>query len=229
MKVLIVSATNFEIQPFVKHITQHSHIDDVDIFHYKDYEITFCYTGIGAVAAAVNITKAIASFQPQLIVQAGIAGIFERTYPLGMLVHVVSEYQADLGAIDPQKGFQDIFDLGIADANDFPYEYKLINNQSITQLPYKIYQEVKQLKPAISCTVNQIMGDTTIIDRIPAESDCHVESMEGAALHYAANSFKIPYFQVRSISNYVEPRNKQNWKMKNAIANLNSWLIKCFN
>jgi futalosine hydrolase len=39
---------------------------------------------------------------------------------------------------------------------------------------------------------------------------------------------KIPFAELRAISNYVEPRNRDNWKMKEAIENLNTILIELF-
>ena len=48
------------------------------------------------------------------------------------------------------------------------------------------------------------------------------ESMEGAAVFYVANQFKIPALQIRAISNYVEPRNRDNWKIKEALDALTS-------
>jgi futalosine hydrolase len=33
------------------------------------------------------------------------------------------------------------------------------------------------------------------------------------------------YVQIRAVSNYVEPRNKENWQMGLAIKNLNEYLI----
>ena len=53
-----------------------------------------------------------------------------------------------------------------------------------------------------------------------------VESMEGAALHYIGLQEKIPFLQIRSCSNYIAERNKKNWKMKDAIQQLNVELLK---
>ena len=49
--------------------------------------------------------------------------------------------------------------------------------------------------------------------------------MEGAAFHYVCLQQKIPFIQLRAISNYVGERNKTKWKMKEAIINLNEKLI----
>ena len=53
-----------------------------------------------------------------------------------------------------------------------------------------------------------------------------VESMEGAALHYVALQEKIPFLQMRSLSNFVGERDKTKWVMDVAIANLNIELIE---
>jgi len=37
---------------------------------------------------------------------------------------------------------------------------------------------------------------------------------------------KIPFLQIRSISNYIGERNKKNWNMKQSILNLNNELIR---
>jgi futalosine hydrolase len=49
--------------------------------------------------------------------------------------------------------------------------------------------------------------------------------MEGAALHYTCLMEKVPFIQLRSISNYIAERNKTKWDMKKSISNLNKALI----
>ncbi|MNH40683.1 Futalosine hydrolase [compost metagenome] len=54
----------------------------------------------------------------------------------------------------------------------------------------------------------------------PAE----VESMEGAAFFYVCLSEGVKCVQLRSISNYVERRNRESWNIPLAIKNLNAEL-----
>jgi futalosine hydrolase len=49
--------------------------------------------------------------------------------------------------------------------------------------------------------------------------------MEGAAFHYLCLHEQVPFIQIRAISNMVGERNKLNWKMKEAVYNLNDKLI----
>jgi futalosine hydrolase len=70
-------------------------------------------------------------------------------------------------------------------------------------------------------TVNEI---STAVERIAYyrdELDVQVESMEGAALHYIALQEKIPFLQIRSLSNFIAERDKSKWQLKEAIARLN--------
>jgi len=50
--------------------------------------------------------------------------------------------------------------------------------------------------------------------------------MEGAAFHYVCLQQHIPFIQIRSISNIVGVRDKNKWKMKEAIESLNKKLIE---
>jgi len=49
--------------------------------------------------------------------------------------------------------------------------------------------------------------------------------MEGAALHYVCLLERIPFLQIRSISNETGVRDKARWKMKEALTDLNATLI----
>jgi futalosine hydrolase len=50
--------------------------------------------------------------------------------------------------------------------------------------------------------------------------------MEGAAFLFACLSEKIPCAQIRSISNYIEKRDKSRWNVKLALDNLNKSLME---
>ena len=83
-----------------------------------------------------------------------------------------------------------------------------------------------KLKKVKGITTNEI---STSRQKIKLYHDAFapvVESLEGAALHYACLMEKIQFVQIRSVSNYIGERNKKNWKMKDSIINLNKELIR---
>jgi futalosine hydrolase len=52
--------------------------------------------------------------------------------------------------------------------------------------------------------------------------------MEGAALHYVCLMEKIPFIQIRTVSNVTGDRDKNKWKLKEARENLHESLVLLF-
>ena len=77
-----------------------------------------------------------------------------------------------------------------------------------------------------SITVNTVHGCEERISKTEARFHPQLESMEGAAFFYACKTAKVPCVQIRSISNYVERRNKTSWNIPLAIHNLNIEILK---
>lgn len=174
-------------------------------------------TGVGMVATTYALTKHLAGHQYDLVVQAGVGGSFDHTLPLGSLVHVVSDRFGDLGAEDHDR-FIDIFDLGLLGSNDAPYTNGMLVN------PLSAAHRHITLPQVSGITVNSVTGSAATV-AIRQQYGCTTESMEGAALHFVCLNEGVTFAQVRAISNYVEPRDKSKWQMKDAIINLNDWLI----
>lgn len=55
-----------------------------------------------------------------------------------------------------------------------------------------------------------------------------IETMEGAAVFFVCLKEGIPFFELRSISNMVEPRDINNWNIPLALKNLNQTLQNIF-
>jgi futalosine hydrolase len=75
-------------------------------------------------------------------------------------------------------------------------------------------------------TINSISSSAGQVSRIKNKYGPDVESMEGAAAHYVCLMENIPFIQVRAVSNFAGERDKNKWKMQEAIAALNSTLKK---
>jgi futalosine hydrolase len=52
--------------------------------------------------------------------------------------------------------------------------------------------------------------------------------MEGAAFFQTCLTEGVAFAQIRAVSNFVEARNRDNWKMEEAIKNLNEVLVELF-
>lgn len=207
MKLLIVAATEGEIAPLLHHLNQNAYANVPDIL----------ITGVGMVATTYTLLKRLQTKQYDLVLQAGVAGSFNRDIALGDVVFVVADQFADLGAEDHEH-YQDVFELGLEERDQPPYEQGRLVNPTGPAID-------TVLRTATGLTVNTVSGSLKTIAMRTAKFDADVESMEGAALHYVCLREGMPFAQVRAISNYVIPRDKSSWRMKDAIINLNKWLI----
>ena len=77
------------------------------------------------------------------------------------------------------------------------------------------------MKKVRAITVNTVHGNNDTISEITQRENPEIESMEGASVFKVCEEFKVPCIQIRSISNKVEKRNKDNWDLDLAIRNLN--------
>ena len=168
-------------------------------------------------ATCFSLSQIIAEHKPDLVIQAGIAGCFDKNLALGSVVVIDKEYIADLG-VSENNDWKDVFDMKLVDTNEFPFADKQLINPHLDKL------NVLNTKPVMGITVNNISTDKNRIEQYLEKYHPVIESMEGAALHYVCLQLKVPFIQIRSISNMVGERDKQNWKIKEAISNLNDYL-----
>jgi futalosine hydrolase len=200
MKILVVAATKAELTFFY----QHFNLPDGDFVESKNFDLLI--TGVGMVATAFALGKHLSS-KYSLVVNFGIAGSFDRNIALGTVLNITEDTFAELGAENGDE-FLTISDLGFGE------------NHYIS----KTHKSVK-LPVAKGITMNCVTGSEKSIKNLIKRLNPTTESMEGAAVFYASKQLNIDCLQIRSISNYVEPRNKDNWKIGLAIKNLNDWAI----
>ena len=212
MICLLVAATAIEISPFLAYYrdTKNQLPDDL--------QIDILITGIGLTASTYSITKQIQIRRPDIVVQAGIGGCFDKDILLGSVVAIKQEMIGDQVVIEKGK-MKTLFDLGLVSKDLFPFSKGWLVNKS------KILQKIKLTKVK-GITTNEITTSREKIKLYRDMFDPIVESLEGAALHYVCLVEKIQFLQIRSISNYIGERNKKNWKMKDSISNMNKELIR---
>ncbi len=201
MSVLIISATEMEIIPFLKEFPNASVL----------------ITGVGVPALVYSLVKKLFSGSYNIVIQAGIAGTFDDEINIGETVIVHKDRFGDIGMTE-KRIFTSVFASGLSDGNRFPFEEEwLVNGSELASF--------SDLKKVNAITVNNV-SDEILLYGISLENT--IETMEGAALHYVCLLEKIPFIQLRSISNKAGDRNKQNWKIKEAVAHLNVELIAMY-
>ena len=201
-KIGIVAATQMEIAPILN----------------KDLpaNVKTCITGIGTAATTYNLLLFIQKEKPDFLIQAGIAGCFDTKVPLSSFFVIEKDCFADLGVMENNK-WVDMFDLGLIGKDSKPYQNTWLINKTQTSI-FKKEQRVTGI------TVNEITTSASKNNSWLHKYEATLESLEGAAFHYVCLMQGIPFLQVRTVSNYVGERDKNNWETEKAILHLNKKL-----
>jgi len=213
MRVFITAATVGEWMPCF------SNINKLYTENSSRFKIYFHQSGIGMMPATFSLTKLIAEEKPDLVLQAGIAGCFDTAMQLGKVVVVHKEIEGNTGVEENGK-WRDLFNLKLEKPNYHPYEKRTLPNPHIDAL------NLLKLKTVTGITVNEITTRKERIKQLVKKYEPDIESMEGAALHYVCRQTNTKFLQLRAISNYIGERDKNKWMMKEALANLNTTLLK---
>lgn len=214
MNILLVSSTPRECELLLNALRPAS--SDEYTGSIGGHDVSLIVTGIGMINTVYTMTSWLSKRSCDLAIDMGICGSYNRELSLGEVVYVHEEILGDLGAMDTDGHFIDLstmgFSLFVKDSNEFGN--RLRNPQKPMWLDATGWHSVRGL------TVNTTSGEARQIADRKAAFKPDVESMEGAAFAYVCLRKNIPYYELRAISNYVEPRNRQSWKIESACQNL---------
>ncbi|GAF64763.1 hypothetical protein BTS2_1659 [Bacillus sp. TS-2] len=177
---------------------------------YIDIEVM----GVGPANAAANTTKKLIKSKYDLVINAGIAGGFQGRADIGSIVIATEIQAADLGSESPE-GFLKLEELGLGQS-------KIMSEVEIAK-KWAAHLEKHSLPVHIGpiLTLNTVTGTeaTTyeLSERLP---EAKAEAMEGFGVATAAKLFNVPVIEIRAISNIIGPRNKDAWKIKEALNQL---------
>lgn len=174
--------------------------------------------GVGATATVFQLTRLLLEHRPKLAIQAGIAGAYDTGLRIGQAVIVQQDRFGSLGAEEEDR-LLDVFDLGFADPDAAPFR----NGQ--LQCPISDLGPLQVLQKVSSITVETTTGTEATRTLRFKKYHPHIETMEGAAFYYVCAQLGIPAVQIRTISNYVEKRNKLNWNIPLAVSALQQPLL----
>lgn len=211
MNILLTAATPGEIQITREYLAE-------KMYYRKNCNTSILITGAGLLNTAYTLTKHLSKTKPNIVIQAGIGGSLHPFYPPGSVVVIREEVMGDLG-VEEDNGFNDIFDLNLAEENIFPFSGKMLVN------PHRQVLEKIKLPAVRGVSINEITTDATRMQQLIEKYGVMIESMEGAALHYVCLQEAIPFIQLRSVSNFVGERDKTKWRMEEAVDHLNRELI----
>jgi len=204
MHILIVAATELEIKDLRPLFTTNSNVD-------------FLVTGVGSPNTILTLSTYLHSSKNyDLILNIGVAGSYRYDISLGDVFQIERDRFGDLGAEDKDGTLLDLDDLNLQDGK----------NDSV----FSATHTFKDIASIDAVTVNKAHGSASSIVRIQKKYQPSSESLEGAAFFMTCKSFNVPrYAQLRSISNYVEPRNKNKWNIPLALNELHTIVYELVN
>ena len=218
MNLLITSATLTEISPLLKllniNLNKNSNPVQFSINHLK---ITVLITGVGVHTTIFNLTKFLEHNKNfDLAINTGLCGSFSPKIKTGDTVCIAQEQFADIG-INDNGEFIPVTQPPLNQYLTPPFDKQILNND----LPCNIQTTHKNVKSITVCTSS---GEKNQIQNRQKLFAPDVENMEGAAFFALMEYYRVPFLEIRAVSNFVEPRNRQNWDIPLALSNLASVL-----
>ncbi len=199
--ILAVAATEFEIDPFRENITA------------GQCQNLIC--GVGPVESCLRLTRYLEqkSSDLSLVVNFGVAGAYcsEDQADGPQLLDIClaeAEYLGDLGICFPRR------------LDDLPGE--LVTKEYILDsgIRKRAEQELQQSNikyhsgPFV--TVSSASGTRERGTLLQRKHRAICENMEGAAIARVCNEYNLPLLQLRCISNMVDNRDPERWKLSEA-------------
>ncbi|NEW07193.1 futalosine hydrolase [Paenibacillus sp. SYP-B3998] len=175
----------------------------------KRFEVALA--GVGLVAAAVSAATILAAAEYDLVVIAGIAGGFKERAEVGSLVVASEIIAADLG-VQTLEGFSSLDELGFGSTR-VDVATDLAASVTEALLTAGLHAQAGPVLTVATATGTAATADE-LSSRVPGAA---AEAMEGFGIASAAKRHGIPLLEIRAISNAVGPRDRDAWRIGDAL------------
>ena len=153
----------------------------------EGHEVALCLGGIGKSNAAATVQYAVCAFQPDLLVNIGLAGNCTDTLPLG-------------GAVVADKLVYHDFDMAIA-AEDPPHKTAFIPTGALREKALAVCKTLGvQAVSGTVATGDLFVQDEAVKRDIVARTGASAVEMEGAAFAHMAEKNGVDYVSVKIMS-----------------------------
>ncbi|MDK9708421.1 MAG: futalosine hydrolase [Desulforhopalus sp.] len=202
--ILALAATQIEMQPFLQQWPG---------------EVPPCLTletGVGPTETAVRLTRFLSITQKKVhaVVHFGVGGAY---------LQASTEGQPQL--LDICLAEQEVFgDLGICLRDGVDYLPAALTGVVAFQLDTALHRQGRQILESLGIstfsgtfiTVNSITATRQRGAMLQQRWQGLCENMEGAAVARVCREFSIPCLELRAVSNFVEDRNPEKWRLREA-------------
>ena len=187
------------------------------------YPCRLCVAGIGTVNTASALTHEIDRERPDLAIQIGIAGAY---VPSGLAIGAAAvaseEIYGDAGVLTP-GGWRPMEAIGFPLV---PGDPPLFNRFPLDDALTRRAAEACGAARGPFVTLSQCTGVRAVGDALCERFGAICENMEGAAAAHVCALYRIPFLEVRGISNRVEDRDPSRWDIPGATMAAHEALMK---
>lgn len=200
MRYLVTAATDIEMKPLRGSFAGEGRLD-------------FLVTGVGLVEAALSVSAFLARSGTDFngVINFGVSGAY---------------IDCGIGLLDICLAQSEVFgDLGIClDREILSFDPERLPVKTDFFLENSLFKQSEAVLKAggLSChsggfvTVNCASGTAGRGNYLRDKFQAICENMEGAAVARVCEEFDLPCLELRCVSNLVEDRNSQNWRLKEA-------------
>jgi futalosine hydrolase len=173
-------------------------------------------SGIGKVNAAHSTTALIERYPVSAVLNIGIGGAHPSSGLVpGDMAIATKEIYADEGVIGP-RGWQGMKEIGIPllQIGDRKRYNEIPLDKPLAGKCLKSALRVGRARAGHFVTVSGAAGTRKRAIELEKRFGAVCENMEGAAIAHVCAIYKIPFLEIRGISNIVGVRDKRRWKLK---------------
>lgn len=203
-KILIMTAVEAEQQAVLR---------GLDGYEGADVQLAGVGPASAAAATATALARAgqIADGPYSLVLSAGIGGGFAEVAGVGSLVVASEIIAADLGAETPD-GFAGVDELG------FGSPRIAVADELAARWAAALREAGLPVHHGPILTLSTVTGTAETAQRLAKRyPGAGAEAMEGFGVAEAARQFGVPVLELRAISNAVGPRQRELWKISDAL------------
>jgi futalosine hydrolase len=227
MSVLVVAATGLELAAALGAPAgwRQGEVLEIDAFGRR---VLGLVTGIGVVNAALELGRALARSDVTGVLNLGVAGSFDlASHPVGAVRLVERECWPEYGLLAAGEATADARGLGFP-LNDVSKTASGGSCDAIFEtLTWDAPAELAALglaardwQTASSLTVSGVTADAPRARALVERFGAGLENMEGFALAYGARRSRLPFAELRAVSNAVGVRPPEGWNLPGALSAL---------
>ncbi|GHV05066.1 aminodeoxyfutalosine nucleosidase [Campylobacterota bacterium] len=195
----IIGAMTEEVSPLLIRLTNlQTHTIGNNKYHtgrYEGREVVVAYSRIGKVNAAVTATVMQQHFHIDKLLFSGVAGAINKSLKIGDLIYAekLVQHDVDITAFGHPLGF-------IPETGDF-----FATDPALNTIAEETARELcVKLGKGVIATGDQFIADPDHKDWVQKRFKADAVEMEGAAVACVCQTFQIPYFVLRAISDQAD-------------------------